>query len=139
MAYLQKAEMNFRLLVLRLRNSRSWSAVKFVTIITYIIFMILCLLYLFKRNNPVTSTEELSNNPDEPVAQEVLDFEAQVRPGLGDYGRAVVLSDEQTDEDIKGLMKDHSFNKFVSDVISLKRDLPDTRHPTCRTIGQVSH
>ena len=32
-------------------------------------------------------------------------------------------------------MKLHSFNKYVSDVISLKRELPDTRHHTCRQIN----
>ena len=124
--------MNLRLLVLRLRNSRSWSAVKFVVIITYIIFMILCLLYLFNRNseNQVTKEEELKS---QDVPQEVLDFEAQVRPGLGAYGKGVTL-EEQTEDDIKELMKQHSFNKLVSDVISLKRDLPDTRHPSCRVI-----
>ena len=31
-------------------------------------------------------------------------------------------------------MKHHSFNKYVSDVISLKRDLPDTRHQQCRQL-----
>ena len=65
---------------------------------------------------------------DEPVPEEVLAFEAKVRPGLGDKGKGVSLPKEQTEEDIKEQMKHHSFNKYVSDVISLKRDLPDTRH-----------
>ena len=55
----------------------------------------------------------------EPVPQEVLDFEAKVRPGFGDKGKGVSLP--QTEEDIKEQMKHHSFNKYVSDVISLKR------------------
>ena len=62
-----------------------------------------------------------------------MDFEAQVRPGLGAYGKGVTL-EEQTEDDIKELMKQHSFNKLVSDVISLKRDLPDSRHPSCHDI-----
>ena len=45
------------------------------------------------------------------------------------------LPKEQTEEDIKENMKLHSFNKYVSDVISLKRELPDTRHHTCRQIN----
>ena len=69
----------------------------------------------------------------EPVPQEVLDFEAKVRPGLGEKGRGVTLQ-EQTEDHIKENMKHHSFNKYVSDVISLKRDLPDTRHQQCRQL-----
>ena len=97
--------------------------------------MLLCLLYLFKRNGSHSVPAAQSPiEPDEPVPQDVLNFEAQVRPGLGSYGRPVILEGEQTDEDIKALMKEHSFNKLVSDVISLKRDLPDTRHPSCRVL-----
>ena len=55
----------------------------------------------------------------EPVPQEVLDFEAKVRPGYGDKGKGASLP--QTEEDIKEQMKYHSFNKKVSDVISLQR------------------
>ena len=58
----------------------------------------------------------------------------KVRPGLGNNGKGVSLPKEQTEEDIKEQMRQHSFNKYVSDVISLKRDLPDTRHHTCRQI-----
>ena len=95
--------------------------------------MILCLLYLFKRNSENQVTNEKEEFRSENVPKEVLDFEAQVRVGLGAYGKAVVL-EEQSEDDIKELMKKHSFNKQVSDVISLKRDLPDTRHPSCRVI-----
>ena len=59
----------------------------------------------------------------------------KVRPGLGEHGKGVSLPKEQTEEDIKENMKLHSFNKYVSDVISLKRELPDTRHHTCRQIN----
>ena len=69
---------------------------------------------------------------DVPV--EVLQFESKVRLGLGENGKSVSLPNEQTEENIKEQMKEHSFNKYVSDVISLKRNLPDTRHHTCREI-----
>ena len=68
------------------------------------------------------------------VPEAILDFEAKVRDGLGENGRSVSLSKEQTEDDIKDQMKHHSFNKYVSDVISLKRNLPDTRHHSCREL-----
>ena len=51
-----------------------------------------------------------------------------MHPGLVEHGKGVSLPKEQTEEDIKENVKLHSFNKYVSDVISQKRELPDTRH-----------
>jgi hypothetical protein len=125
--------------------------------------MVLFVVYLYKKSpavsandnylssgsvkdtkNPVIKQGELGQDSeayDEDgvgVPSDVLDFEAKVRQGLGDRGSGVSLPKEQTDEDIQAQMKKHSFNKYVSDVISLKRELPDTRHQSCRTLGKSS-
>jgi len=133
--------MNLRLLILKLRNSQSWSTCKFLVVIGYVIFMVLTVAYLFKKTSSVSENDlENPGNFDTlkdlgDVPAEVLEFEAKVRPGLGEHGKGVSLPKEQTEEDIKENMKLHSFNKYVSDVISLKRELPDTRHHTCRQIN----
>ena len=72
--------MNLRLLILRLRNSHSWSTCKFLVVIGYVIFMILTVIYLFKK----TSVQEENGNFDAlqdlgEIPVEILDFEAKVR------------------------------------------------------------
>lgn len=124
---------------MRLRNSRSWSMFKLLTVMTYIVFMVLAVAYLVRSRNSESGSDSSftlhSFLSSREIPKEVLDFEARVRPGMGENGKPVTLDkSEQTAEDIKDQMKAHSFNKYLSDLISLKRDLPDTRHQSCRRI-----
>ena len=76
--------MNLRLLILKLRNSQSWSTCKFLVVIGYVIFMILTVVYLFKKTSSVPDQEnsiferfdKLKDLGDVPA--EVLEFEAKV-------------------------------------------------------------
>ena len=74
--------MNLRLLILKLRNSQSWSTCKFLVVIGYVIFMILTVVYLFKKSsvpdqeNSINTFETLRDLRDVPA--EVLEFEAKV-------------------------------------------------------------
>ena len=75
--------MNFRLLILRLRNSQSWSTCKFLVVIGYVIFMILTVIYLFKKTSEPPDQEIDIVNPEKlqdlgEVPPEVLEFEAKV-------------------------------------------------------------
>ena len=75
--------MNFRLLILRLRNSQSWSTCKFLVVIGYVIFMILTVIYLFKKTSEPPDQEIDIVNPEKlqdlgEVPKEVLEFEAKV-------------------------------------------------------------
>lgn len=125
--------MNLRLLILRLRNSRSWSACKLVIILAYVLVMIITVMYLFQKTSGSTAGFRGLQIGELQIPDEVLKFEALVRPELGVNGKGVVIPD-QSEDDIKENMKHHSFNKYVSDLISLKRQLPDTRHHLCRKI-----
>ena len=68
--------------------------------------MVLTVMYLFKRAEKVG---EIS--PQKSAPQAVLDFEAQVRDGLGQNGKPVTLK-EQTDEDMKEQLKNHRYEFF---------------------------
>ena len=76
--------MNLRLLILKLRNSQSWSTCKFLVVIGYVIFMVLTVAYLFKKTSSVSDeNQENSGNFDRlkdlgDVPAEVLEFEAKV-------------------------------------------------------------
>jgi len=134
---------NLRLLFMRLRHGSTSQILKYLAFLFYLLVMVLVASYLFKLgagggvNNrasglvgqiwPGDDTDESSEVP-----QIVKDFESLVVEGLGDHGRGVSLPKEQTADDIKDQLKKFSYNKFVSDKISLKRRLPDTRHRECR-------
>ena len=76
--------MNLRLLILKLRNSQSWSSCKFLVVIGYVIFMVLTVAYLFKKTSSVSESDlENPGNFDTlkdlgDVPAEVLEFEAKV-------------------------------------------------------------
>ena len=76
--------MNLRLLILKLRNSQSWSTCKFLVVIGYVIFMVLTVAYLFKKTSSVSENDlENPGNFDTlkdlgDVPAEVLEFEAKV-------------------------------------------------------------
>jgi hypothetical protein len=76
--------MNLRLLILKLRNSQSWSTCKFLVVIGYVIFMVLTVAYLFKKTSSVSENDlENPENFDRlkdlgDVPAEVLEFEAKV-------------------------------------------------------------
>lgn len=133
-----------RLWVLQLRNSGSWNSIKFVALMIYIVLMILVVVHLFSREQPKQSLsgdetvsrlqQQDSGGPEDDVPRQVVQFESLVRKGLGANGKGVSLPNEQSANDISDQLKAHAFNKFVSDVISLKRELPDTRHMECRGI-----
>lgn len=70
---------------------------------------------------------------DAGVTQQILAFEAMAVPGLGDGGEAVELP-EQSQEDIDEQLKLYSFNKYVSDKISIMRTVKDIRHEACKVV-----
>ena len=55
----------------------------------------------------------------------VIDFNMDVRKGL----KTVMIFAK-----VEATMKKYAFNRWASDKMSLKRQLPDVRHATCRTI-----
>ena len=133
-----------RLLVLKLRNSGYARSFKYIILMTYIASVVLVATYMLKRIHETLKTnikipasvEKVSLNEDDylEVPQQVLEFERLVRPGLGDHGKGVHLPQEQSSTDIKAQMKLYSYNKYVSDRISVRRLLPDTRHQDCRSL-----
>ena len=133
--------MNLRLSILKLRQSRLWSPIKYTCALLYSIGLIMLVVHVFNNNNDIIvplGQVLIKNDILEtivPDPHELLDFEAKVRPELGLNGAGVSLPKEQSHADIQNQMKLHSFNKFVSDVISLKRSLPDVRHPDCKSIA----
>ena len=80
--------MNLRLLILKLRNSQSWSTCKFLVVIGYVIFMVLTVAYLFKKTSSVSENDlentgkfdTLKDLGDVPA--EVLEFEAYFLAGI---------------------------------------------------------
>ena len=106
--------------------------------------MFLVATYIFNKSNEHFKTnnkmplfvENIALNEDDylEIPQQVLEFEGLVRPGLGEDGKEVRLPQEQTSDDIKAQMKSYSYNKYVSDRISVRRRLPDTRHRECRSL-----
>ena len=131
-----------RLVSLRLRNSRLAKSFKYMALMMYIAIMVLVVTYIFNKSHELLSTnskmpvavERIDVREEEEVPQPILKFEGLVRPGLGENGRGVVLSEEQNQADIAAQMKSYSYNKYVSDRISVRRLLPDTRHRECRSI-----
>ena len=131
-----------RLVTLKLRNSRFAKSFRYMLLMMYIAIMVLVGTYIFNKSNELLRTnsklpvavEKVDMLDNGEVPQQILKFEGLVRPGLGENGRGVVLSQEQTHADIQGQMKSYSYNKYVSDRISVRRLLPDTRHRECRSI-----
>ena len=89
---------------------------------------------LLRTNSKMPVAVERVEVREEETPEQILKFEGLVRPGLGENGRGVHLSDEQTRDDIAAQMKSYSYNKYVSDRITVRRLLPDTRHKECRSI-----
>lgn len=131
-----------RLVSLRLRNSRLAKSFKYMALMMYIAIMVLVVTYIFNKSHELLRTnskmpiavERIDVREEEEIPQQILKFEGLVRPGLGENGRGVVLAEEQKQADIAAQMKSYSYNKYVSDRISVRRLLPDTRHRECRSI-----
>ena len=134
-----------RLITLKLRNSRFAKSFKYMALMMYVAIMVLVATYIFNKSHDLLRTNNKmpvavekvgarDNEVGDEVPRQVLEFEGLVRPGLGENGRGVVLSQEQTGSDIQAQMKLYSYNKYVSDRITVKRLLPDTRHRECRSI-----
>ena len=131
-----------RLAVLRIRNTRFAKSFKYMALMIYLGIMVLVVTYIYNKSQDLLKTnskmpvavKKVNEVREEEVPLPILKFEGLVRPGLGDNGRGVVLSEEQSQSDIKAQMKSYSYNKYVSDRISVRRLLPDTRHKECRSI-----
>ena len=133
-----------RLVTLKLRNSGFARSFKYMILMMYVAIMVLVATYIFNKSNEHFKTnnkmplfvENIALNEDDylEIPQQVLEFEGLVRPGLGEDGKEVRLPQEQSSDDIKAQMKSYSYNKYVSDRISVRRLLPDTRHQDCRSL-----
>ena len=134
-----------QLITLKLHLNGYARSFKYIIIMIYVGFMIQVITYISSqsteqlRNNnkmPLTGEKVTSNENDYmEIPQQLLKFEGLVRPGLGDSGKEVHLPQEQSSADIETQMKLYSFNKFVSDKISVRRHLPDVRHEECKTLN----
>ena len=131
-----------RLITLKLRMSRFAKSFKYMALMMYVAIMVFVATYIFNKSHDLLRTnnkmpvnvEKVDNEVEDEIPRQVLEFEGLVRPGLGENGRGVVLSQEQTGSDIQAQMKLYAYNKYVSDRITVKRLLPDTRHRECRAI-----
>ena len=132
-----------RLVSLRLRNSRFAKSFKYMALLMYIAVMALVVTYIYNKSHDLLRTNSKMpvavERVEEETPEQILKFEGLVRPGLGENGRGVHLSDEQTRDDIAAQMKSYSYNKYVSDRISVRRLLPDTRHRECRLVDYQKH
>ena len=75
--------MNIRLWILRLRNSRSWSTCKFLIVVAYVVFMIFTVMYLFNKSGKKNPTSEALR--DEDLEQLDLDSKSFFKESLIDY------------------------------------------------------
>ena len=137
---------NLRLIFMRFRHGSASQIIRYLSFVFYLIVILFVTSYMLK-SNPNPTHNKLSGQwprdivvDESQVPQIVKDFENQVVPGLGDLGRGVSLPREQTQDDIKDQLKKYSYNKYVSDKISVRRKLPDTRHQECRRLeyGDIS-
>ena len=135
-----------RLVTLKLRNSGFAKSFKYMILMLYVAIMVLVATYIFNKSHELLRTsnkmpvavekvEKFIEDDYLEVPQKVLAFEGLVRPGLGDHGKGVHLPQEQSSADIQAQMKSYSYNKYVSDRISVRRLLPDTRHRECRSLN----
>jgi len=127
----------WRLRCFRIRNRGVWYG---FLLMAYVVFVIMVFKtttedFGLTSDNDVKAKSEtrVANHIPSEVPEEVLKFEAQAKPGLGEHGRAVRLSD-QSDQDIKDQLASYAFNKAASDQISVRREIPDVRHADCRKI-----
>lgn len=83
------------------------------------------------------STERENNIEQDIIAPKTeLSFQFPDRPG--EMGEAVFLPENLSEDDRKLVddgWRDHSFNQFISDHISLHRSLPDKRPESCKSIA----
>ena len=68
----------------------------------------------------------------EDIPWEILEFESKVVEGLGEHG--VKVSGKFSDAEGVAIISKYSFNKNLSDMISLTRETPELRHPDCQSI-----
>ena len=96
----------------------------FVQLLQYV----MCVVYLILL---VCVTSFLINTLTQGISPLVLEFEQQVVPGLGEGGKPASLPSEQSHSELEFEVIEQSYNKFISDRISLKRKLPDIRNKDC--------
>lgn len=115
----------WRLRLLRIRKSGVWSSLKLVMLLVYIAVIAAIVLTLVKKTSNIFGSGESSEAlVDErgllKVPDEVLQFEAQAKPGLGAHGQAVRLSD-QSEKDIEDQLKVITISSLMSLVSGLKQ------------------
>jgi hypothetical protein len=123
----------FHLLRLRLRHALNWRLVQLVLLAAYIVLMLVLVLNLLDRQLLSSwsgaKAGQVVDRGDVPQA--ILDFESQVVEGVGEGGKGVPIDDQGAAQE---LVKKFAFNRKASDIMSLKRTLPDVRHQSCKRI-----
>ena len=99
----------WRLRLLRIRKSGIWSSMKLGMLLVYIAIMAIIVVTLVKKTSNIFGSSESSEALVDDrgmlkVPDEVLQFEAQAKPGLGAHGQAVRLTD-QSEKDIEDQLK----------------------------------
>ena len=131
--------LNLRLLIMRFRHGKLSPVLRYCAFLFYVLVVLFVGQYVIRTYHgggegggflPSAQRRVYSR---EDLPKIVRDFEDLVVPGYGDFGKGVSLR-EQSQEDIQAQLKKYSYNKHVSDKISLRRTLPDTRHSECRRI-----
>jgi len=134
-----KMSLNLRLLIMRFRHGKLSPVLRYCAFLFYVLVVLFVGQYVIRTYHgggegggflPSAQRRVYSR---EELPKIVRDFEDLVVPGYGDFGKGVSLR-EQSQEDIQAQLKKYSYNKHVSDKISLRRTLPDTRHSECRRI-----
>jgi len=130
---------------MRFRHGKLSPVLRYFAFVFYIFVILLVGTYVLRSfggtgGGILNGVAERRIFSKEELPQIVREFEDRVVPGLGDGGRGVSVPREQTSDDIKAQLKQYSYNKYVSDKISVRRTLPDTRHSECRKLdyGDVS-
>ncbi len=115
---------------MRLRYRVNWRLVKLTLAGVYLVFMVIAVLALFRHSDRAakSAADRLTPWSEAEIPQEVLEFEALARPGAGENGAGVATGGSA---DVAAEVKRYAFNKAASDLISIKRNLPDVRHRDC--------
>ncbi|TRY62130.1 hypothetical protein TCAL_02174 [Tigriopus californicus] len=124
-----------RLIWLKLRHRLNWRVIKLFMCMGYGVFMIALVIHMLQSNpGPVKA---LKSSPyrhlylEEEIPPEIVQFEKQIVPGLGEDGKGIEIKDKKL---LDETVKKYAFNRLASDQISLKRTLPDVRHEACKKI-----
>uniref|UniRef100_A0A3B3ZSS3 Glycosyltransferase 2-like domain-containing protein n=1 Tax=Periophthalmus magnuspinnatus TaxID=409849 RepID=A0A3B3ZSS3_9GOBI len=92
----------------------------------------LCVYYIEK----VDLKENVTVVRKKPGVHKVLSLDVTQSPrnpnAVGQFGRAVILSNKDEDAEVKRRWAEGHFNVYLSDQIPLDRAIPDTRPETCK-------